>query len=83
MLAMKSSGSISKDQTIYLAVLDASVAPEPQTNEVRTYSYDRVYKISAGGPSRGSILLDATEGPRAGTKVQVRSIHLSTGFSLT
>lgn len=70
LLAMKSSGSMNKDQDIYLAVLDGSPAIDSNASELRIYNYSRVYRITAGGPSRGSILLDAAEGPQTGTKVQ-------------
>lgn len=62
---------MNKDQDIYLAVLDGSPAIDSNASELRIYNYSRVYRITAGGPSRGSILLDAAEGPQTGTKVQV------------
>ncbi|KAG8679626.1 hypothetical protein FRC11_003492, partial [Ceratobasidium sp. 423] len=72
MAAMKTSGTIGKDQDIYLGVLKDPTSPNPKAHDsgMRTYNYNRVYRITAGGPSRGSLLLDATEGPPAGTKVQ-------------
>ncbi|CAE7233919.1 unnamed protein product [Rhizoctonia solani] len=72
MAAMKTSGTINKDQDIYLGVISDSTASDPNTHDsgIRTCKYNRLYRITAGGPSRGSLLLDATEGPQAGSKVQ-------------
>lgn len=77
LLAMKSSGSMNKDQEIYLAVLDSPSTTDPNPSEPCTYNYSQVYRITAGGPSRGSILLDAAEGPQVGTKVQFVVIDAS------
>ncbi|CAE6462219.1 unnamed protein product [Rhizoctonia solani] len=71
MTAMKNSSTIGKDQGIYLGVLsDFASNPKARDCGQPTYNYTRLYRITAGGPSRGSLLLDATEGPRIGTKVQ-------------
>ncbi|KAF8673966.1 FIST N domain [Rhizoctonia solani] len=71
MAAMKAGGTIGKDQEIYLGVIsDPTSGPKAQHSGIRTYNYSRIYRITAGGPSRGSLLLDATEGPQTGTKVQ-------------
>ncbi|KAG9080068.1 hypothetical protein FRC06_007114, partial [Ceratobasidium sp. 370] len=65
LLAMNSRGLIDKEQDIYLGVADATVDGGQSAQK-----YGRVYKITAGGPTRGTILLDATEGPQVGAKVQ-------------
>ncbi|GAB1522959.1 hypothetical protein RhiTH_006088 [Rhizoctonia solani] len=71
MAAMKAGGTIGKDQEIYLGVIsDPTSGPKAQHSGIRTYNYSRIYRITAGGPSRGSLLLDAAEGPQTGTKVQ-------------
>ncbi|KDN48808.1 hypothetical protein RSAG8_02795, partial [Rhizoctonia solani AG-8 WAC10335] len=70
MAAMKTSGRIDKDQDIYLGVLSDTASPDVRDSGIHTCNYSRIYRITAGGPSRGSLLLDATEGPQAGTKVQ-------------
>ncbi|CAE6480101.1 unnamed protein product [Rhizoctonia solani] len=74
--AMRISGTIDKDQDVYLGdvylgVIDSASSDSKTHGSVtRTYKYSRLFRITAGGPSRGSLLLDATEGPQAGTKVQ-------------
>ncbi|CAE6465789.1 unnamed protein product [Rhizoctonia solani] len=70
MAAMKTSGRIDKDQDIYLGVISDPASPDVRDSGIHTCNYSRIYRITAGGPSRGSLLLDATEGPQAGTKVQ-------------
>ncbi|KAJ1307699.1 hypothetical protein OPQ81_001788 [Rhizoctonia solani] len=71
MTAMKTSGAIGKDQDIYIGVIrDFTSNPKVHDSGMRTYDYSRVYRIAAGGTSRGSLLLDATEGPQVGTRVQ-------------
>ncbi|CAE6461324.1 unnamed protein product [Rhizoctonia solani] len=71
MKAMRASGTIDKDQDIYLGVIsDSTSASKVHDSMIPTCDYSRIYRIKAGGPSRGSLLLDATEGPQAGTKVQ-------------
>jgi hypothetical protein len=77
--AMSSRSSIAKEQDIYLGVVDTSADPVHSSGDQKVYKYSRVYKITAGGPSHGTILLAATEGPQAGAKVQV---SLSQFFSL-
>ncbi|ELU40699.1 hypothetical protein AG1IA_05267 [Rhizoctonia solani AG-1 IA] len=79
MAAMKAGGTIGKDQEIYLGVIsDPTSGPKAQHSGIRTYNYSRIYRITAGGPSRGSLLLDAAEGPQTGTKVQVSSDAFAT-----
>ncbi|CEL55557.1 hypothetical protein RSOLAG1IB_01569 [Rhizoctonia solani AG-1 IB] len=78
MMAMKATGGVRKDQDIYLGTInDFTPNRKAYDSGVRTYNYNRLYKITAGGPSRGSLLLDATEGPRAGTKVQFATVSPS------
>ncbi|CAE6480371.1 unnamed protein product [Rhizoctonia solani] len=85
MTAMKTSGTIGKDQDIYLGVIEGPTSPNPKARDsrIRTYAYSRVYRITAGGPSRGALLLDATEGPQAGTKVQFATTPSSQKSSKT
>jgi hypothetical protein len=75
LLAMSSQRSIDKEHDIYLGVIDTSLSPTPSSGDKKVYKYSRVYKITAGGPSQGTLLLDATEGPQVGAKVQVSLIH--------
>ncbi|KAH7341621.1 hypothetical protein B0J17DRAFT_647306 [Rhizoctonia solani] len=78
MKAMRTSGTIDKDQDIYLGVISESTSgSKARDSGIRTYNYSRIYRIRAGGPSRGSLLLDTTEGPQAGTKVQFATTSLS------
>ncbi|KAG9126576.1 hypothetical protein FRC07_002916 [Ceratobasidium sp. 392] len=67
LLAMSSRGTIDKEQDVYLGAIDATSSPSGNHS---TQKYSRVFKITAGGPTRGTILLDATEGPQVGEKVQ-------------
>ncbi|KAG8702286.1 hypothetical protein FRC08_003581 [Ceratobasidium sp. 394] len=69
LLAMNSRGSIDKEQDIYLGAVDTTADLGPPGDQ-SSHKYGRVYKITAGGPTRGTILLDATEGPQVGAKVQ-------------
>ncbi|CAE6478097.1 hypothetical protein ACGC1H_002740 [Rhizoctonia solani] len=85
MVAMKASATIDKDQDIYLGVMDGSTSFNPKAHDSgeRTYNYSQIYRITAGGPSQGSLLLDATEGPQAGTKVQFATTSPSQKSSKT
>lgn len=69
LLAMNANNALDKDHDIYLGVIDTTVK---QTSN-GPQGYSKVYKITAGDPSRGSLLLDAAEGPEVGARVQVRS----------
>ncbi|KAG8770664.1 hypothetical protein FRC12_004135 [Ceratobasidium sp. 428] len=66
---MNSQGSMNKEQDVYLGTVDTTATPSPLTNKSAS-KYSRLYKITAGGPTRGTILLDTVEGPQAGAKVQ-------------
>lgn len=67
MLAMNANNALDKEHDVYLGVIDTTAK---QTSN-GTPSYSKIYKIMAGDPSRGSLLLDAAEGPEAGARVQV------------
>ncbi|KAF8604551.1 hypothetical protein BDV93DRAFT_471477 [Ceratobasidium sp. AG-I] len=66
LLAMNASNSLDKEHDVYLAVTD-TMAKQSSNGPP---SYTKMYKIMAGDPSRGSLLLDAAEGPEVGARVQ-------------
>lgn len=79
LLAMNANNALNKDHDIYLGVVNTTVK---QTSN-GPQSYSKVYRITAGDPSRGSLLLDAAEGPEVGARVQVCiSILHPTGKSI-
>ena len=67
LLAMNANNALDKEHDVYLGVVDTTV----KQGSNGTPSYSKMYRIMAGDPSRGSLLLDAAEGPEMGAQVQV------------
>ncbi|QRV90191.1 hypothetical protein RhiJN_18209 [Ceratobasidium sp. AG-Ba] len=67
--ALHQRGPINKEDDIYLGVISDATSPVYR-RRTRRPPFSHVFKVTAGGPTKGTLLLDATEGPRVGSKVQ-------------